>query len=76
MNARYATQALRVIEIMREWNRPLSCATIGNELWGRMYRMPQHWCRPAGALLHRLERDGFVFNSRRGWVPTGKKVQP
>lgn len=58
--------------VLRKWGSPLSAATLGNEVWGRQTRKPQHWCRPAGAVLHRMERKGLVCHhiTRHGirWV--------
>jgi len=51
---------------------PLPTGTVGSELWQQRdrHRMPQHYARPAGKLLRRLERRGLVTwgENYRHWV--------
>lgn len=42
----------------------LTCTEIGDDLWGRVYRKPQCYARPAGKLVKRAIAAGSV---RRGW---------
>lgn len=46
---------------------PMTCANLGSELWGANRRGGNcscPWARPAGKLLHRLERRGLVRRIR------------
>ena len=56
---------------------PISCAVLGDRLWGRCARQPQHWCRPAGRVLRRMERAGLVRQVRVGrrWLWQAVRVE-
>lgn len=37
-----------------------SVGHVGDAIWGRVHRKPQHYARPAGRLLHWMKRRGLV----------------
>ncbi len=41
---------------------PRTCSELGSMLWGNGYKKPQSYARPAGKLLHKMERDGLVYS--------------
>ena len=49
---------------------------VGCQLWGKKYRQPQHYARPAGKLLNRLKALGMVEWTEHwkswGWCLTHK----
>lgn len=42
---------------------PMTASNLGEMLWGRQARMPQHYARPAGKLLQEMKRIGVVTDS-------------
>lgn len=49
-----------LVSIMRAGDLGISASLLGEELWGKAYRLPQHYARPAGKLLKRMESLGLV----------------
>lgn len=45
----------------------ITAAYVGDALWGRRHRLPQHWARPAGKILHRLQRGGLCHVLSDRW---------
>ena len=41
-------------------NGSMTCTNLGVQLWGKHYRNPQSYARPAGKLLHIMKRMGLV----------------
>ena len=72
-----------ILSLLARSNVPLPTGYIGERLWGNGVRMPQHYARPAGRILKRMQDCGLVLRSFRGgkrfdgWVISefGKTVQ-
>lgn len=39
---------------------PQTCSSVGDMLWGNVFRHQQVWARPAGKILHSLQRKNLV----------------
>lgn len=51
----------RVVALLKECPRGMSCAEIGEALWGKSARNRQSYCRPAGKLMASLLRKRCVY---------------
>lgn len=64
------------LAIMRS-EGPCRCAYLGMQAWQKNGRKPQSYARPAGKVLRRMERKGWVCRRADAtWVVTAAAPRP
>ena len=48
------------LQVLLLLDQPLSCTEVGERLWSKGKRKPQSYARPAGKILRKLLKKGFV----------------